>query len=553
MLRLQKLNLIGAKTRTKFNYIEKLYTYHAQQKTCLRFVTPVLRKTVDLYQLKVEVQDRGGEHEVTKDKKWAEIGEALGYTSRESKRIAESLKLLSENLITPYETYLGESYPTPSSPQNPVSCCDKCETDNDKPLIKCKDCKRVYHLGCLKPPMKTAPNSNWSCATCLDSLVQDFGFASGKKYSLCSFKRQADSFKNRRFMELKTLERAEAENLVEKEFWRLVDSPSEAVTVEYGADLHCPDYSSGFPTDPSDPLSKHPWNLTVLPSLPTSLLSWLPSDISGMTVPWVYAGMCLSTFCWHNEDHYTYSVNYHHLGDTKTWYSVPGGSAAAFERAMEEEVPELFRKQPDLLFHLSTLISPADLVKHNVPVYATDQRAGQFVITFPQAYHAGFNHGFNFNEAVNFAGADWLPFGRACVDRYSRYNWIPVFSHHELLCIAAPLVSTPSQAKLLLDEFEKMNTSESSIRTKAKFLVGTYKNVAVASTQQCVICHQYCFLSSFTCQCDISKDRVACITHLPQLCNCPIEHKVFQIHFESSKISTLISKLKRLKVKRNVS
>lgn len=40
------------------------------------------------------------------------------------------------------------------------------------------------------------------------------------------------------------------------------------------------------------------WNLNNLPRLPGSLLSYETSDISGVLVPWLYIGMCFSSFCW---------------------------------------------------------------------------------------------------------------------------------------------------------------------------------------------------------------------------------------------------------------
>ena len=85
-----------------------------------------------------------------------------------------------------------------------------------------------------------------------------------------------------------------------------------------------------------------------------------------------------------------------HWGETKTWYGIPGEDAEKFEAAIKKEAPDLFESQPDLLFQLVTLMSPKRLTDEGVRVYACNQRAGEFVITFPKAYHAGFNHGVGF-------------------------------------------------------------------------------------------------------------------------------------------------------------
>lgn len=328
----------------------------------------------------------------------------------------------------------------------PGEKCEQCgKGDENSFLLVCESCDHAYHGACLDPAIKIKPETEWNCPRCLVGDGQ-FGFEEGGLYSLQQFQLKADLFKQNYFENKMPFDpvlnchRPVTEEDVEKEFWRLVADIEETVEVEYGADIHCTTHGSGFPTverNPRNPYSRDPWNLNVLPLHPDSLFRHIKSDISGMTVPWVYVGMTFSTFCWHNEDHYSYSANYQHFGATKTWYGIPGDDAEKFENAMREAVPELFETQPDLLFQLVTLLTPEQLKKAGVRVYALDQRAGQFVITFPQAYHAGFNHGFNFNEAVNFAPSDWEPYGLAGVERLQAFRRQPCFSHDELLWTAA--------------------------------------------------------------------------------------------------------------------
>lgn len=75
--------------------------------------------------------------------------------------------------------------------------------------------------------------------------------------------------------------------------------------VYYGADLETDAFGSGFPKlssidtkNESDVYAMSGWNLNNLPRLPSSVLCFEGSDISGVLVPWLYVGMCFSSFCW---------------------------------------------------------------------------------------------------------------------------------------------------------------------------------------------------------------------------------------------------------------
>lgn len=465
--------------------------------------------------------------------------------SRRSKRLKKELvPTVAGSHMTPFR---------PSIPRIPkdedIGAGGKCENcgrgEDGGALLICESCDNAYHGPCLDPPLKRKPDAEWNCPRCLVGDGQ-FGFEEGGLYSLKQFQQKANDFKQGYFEKKMPFDhtlnchRPVTEEDVETEFWRLVADLEETVEVEYGADIHCTTHGSGFPTlekNPSNPYASDPWNLNVLPLHPESLFRHIKSDISGMTVPWVYVGMIFSTFCWHNEDHYAYSANYQHFGATKTWYGIPGDDAEKFEAAMRAAVPELFETQPDLLFQLVTLLTPEQLKKAGVRVYAVDQRAGQFVVTFPQAYHAGFNHGFNCNEAVNFAPHDWEPYGLSGVERLQLFRRQPCFSHDELLWTAAEGSTatglTIQTAKWLGPALDRIRKREQEQRQQflAKHqefhphkchITGASDEpcplafkiedevVSDEDEQCCTYCKAFAFLSRFKCE---RSGKVVCIVH----------------------------------------
>ncbi|KAI3453367.1 hypothetical protein Pfo_010030 [Paulownia fortunei] len=355
-------------------------------------------------------------------------------------------------------------------------------------------------------------------------------FMSGRNYTFRDFEKMANKIFARRYYSAGCL----PARYMEKEFWHEI-ACGKTESVEYACDVD----GSAFSSSPSDPLGKSRWNLKKLSGLPKSTLRLLETAIPGVTEPMLYIGMLFSMFAWHVEDHYLYSINYHHCGAAKTWYGIPGHAAVDFEKVVREHVytRDILSVDGedgafDVLLGKTTLFPPKILLEHDVPVYKAVQKPGEYVITFPRAYHAGFSHGFNCGEAVNFAIGDWFPLGSIASRRYALLNRMPLLPQEELLCKEAMLL----YARLELEDPEYTCTdliSHGSIKVsfvnlirfqhRARWcLMKSRQCTAVSSfshgTILCSICKRDCYVAYLNCQCYLHP---MCLRHDIKSLNLP--------------------------------
>uniref|UniRef100_A0A8C2D5G2 [histone H3]-trimethyl-L-lysine(9) demethylase n=1 Tax=Cyprinus carpio TaxID=7962 RepID=A0A8C2D5G2_CYPCA len=173
----------------------------------------------------------------------------------------------------------------------------------------------------------------------------------------------------------------------------------------YGADVNGTLY---------DPDVKE-WNIGHLNTILDTVEHDSGITIEGVNTPYLYFGMWKTTFAWHTEDMDLYSVNYLHFGEPKSWYCVPPEHGKRLERLAKGFFPGSSQNCEAFLRHKMTLISPSILKKYGIPFEKITQEAGEFMITFPYGYHAGFNHGFNCAESTNFATRRWIDYGKQAI------------------------------------------------------------------------------------------------------------------------------------------
>ncbi|OBA22297.1 JmjC-domain-containing protein [Metschnikowia bicuspidata var. bicuspidata NRRL YB-4993] len=458
--RIQKLSDLGITSRSRKFFVDNLNRFFKMSNKAPVNEWLVSRsKNIHCYDLYLAVSKTSPEAVATGDippEELAKINILFQIPSHSDILLKEYRRK-----ILPYAKYLssnGNHFDFPvGNPGDSESCVICKKNHSPTTTLLCDNCDDQFHMRCLLPPLEEVPKGSWYCDKCLIG-TGEYGFEENRevKYTLQQFYHQCLEFEQKFSADFGIPGQRLTLDELEKIFWNLVEEENSLIKVKYGADIHnlkmgeitgfptseyanpAHIYQNGQPVDPTfkalhEVYAKHPWNLTQLPFARGSLLNHIETEISGMTVPWIYVGSLLSTFCWHVEDHYTLSANYCHFGSTKKWYGIPSAYADQFEKYLRSLAPDLFQRQPDLLHQLVTLISPSKLALIGIPCVYADQNPNEFVITFPRVYHAGFNSGFNFNEAVNFTMDSWLDFGDRSIQDYKLIKKENVFDHYKLL------------------------------------------------------------------------------------------------------------------------
>lgn len=380
------------------------------------------------------------------------------------------------------------------------------------------------------------------------------------------------------------------ENL-EHDYWEIVETDRCEIDVDYGNDVDTSEFGSGFPMsdrgralysanfkadqtnselpepefDTEEYYKETYWNLNNIPNSKNSVLRHLKVGIKGINVPWMYFGCLFSTFCWHNEDNFMNSINYHHKGAPKQWYGVPGTKhdADGVERVFKSYLSKKMRDVPDLLHHITTSFSPRLLKNEGVRVCKLLQHEGEFIVTFPRAFHCGFSLGPNVGEAVNFAVHDWISHAVDANERYRTFGRSSVFSHDRLVYTMAHHVNelrTKQICNDLVKELRRLMKEE--ILLRQKLIDAGVRDVSnevelppnrvdqldeesanYDDKRLCHSCKHICFFSAVCCKCSDSK--VSCLRHSHYMCRCSAKRKFILIWTPESEMIDTISRVEK--------
>ncbi|XP_045905600.1 lysine-specific demethylase 4B isoform X1 [Micropterus dolomieu] len=240
---------------------------------------------------------------------------------------------------------------------------------------------------------------------------------------------------------------------LERKYWKNLTFVSPI----YGADVSGSIYDEDI----------QEWNIGHLNTLLDMVEQECGIVIEGVNTPYLYFGMWKTTFAWHTEDMDLYSINYLHFGQPKSWYSVPPEHGKRLERLAQGFFPGSSQGCDAFLRHKMTLISPSILKKYGIPFDRITQNEGEFMITFPYGYHAGFNHGFNCAESTNFATLRWVDYGKMATQCTCRKDMVKISMDVFVRCLQPDRYELWKQGKdiTMLDHLKATELSSPELET----------------------------------------------------------------------------------------
>lgn len=148
------------------------------------------------------------------------------------------------------------------------------------------------------------------------------------------------------------------------------------------------------------------WNLNKFSSKQSIIHAPDNVFMDGIQSPYVYIGSAFTAFAFHLEDGDLYSTNYNHSVKPKIWYIVPGKCGSRLADLINGLTTHTGCSY--YVRHKTVMIPPSVLQKNGIPFARVIQNAGEYMVVFSGSCHSGFNFGFNFAEANNFADESWL-------------------------------------------------------------------------------------------------------------------------------------------------
>ncbi|KAG8084850.1 hypothetical protein GUJ93_ZPchr0010g9654 [Zizania palustris] len=342
-----------------------------------------------------------------------------------------------------------------------------------------------------------------------------FGFEPGPEFTLQTFQKYADDFSEQYFRKDASMDSVPSVEEIEGEYWRIVEKPTEEIEVIYGADLETGTFGSGFPklslelkSDVEDKYAQSGWNLNNLPRLQGSVLSFEGGDISGVLVPWVYVGMCFSSFCWHVEDHHLYSLNYMHWGAPKMCNLI----------CYTTWLLSFHHHYSNLKEYKYTVVSNMKAIGQNaVELYR--EQARKITISHDKLLLGAAREAIKAQWDILFLKrntADNMKWKNICGPDSTICKALKVRIETELAQRKNLGCPTPSQSRKMDPEFD-------------------------STDRECALCYYDLHLSA--CGCPCCPETYACLVHAKQLCSCDWDKRFFLFRYDVNELNILADAL----------